>query len=257
MAESQMTVDSALQSSLSLSGSWLLGGYNAEYNLSGPLPPHQLCVLADLCINSLLPPEALDAGSIFDLKGRDPPDLIRDDYLSVDRPGGDELLFISGEWFSAENIEEEEEEPVMQAHPFKVRLNTQFEAFSGAHHIIHKAVEMRDGEYPQEVPLNAIACVFPLRTRLFRLGLNLFESRRLPAFFGFAPAVNQTLLIEGNEQAFQLRISAEALRRKEELPLKRSDLLLKLSGIVGQVFGFDLMADYQAGVYRGGSLNVA
>lgn len=232
-----------MKSSVAVGGGFWLGGYISEYRLEAPIPKFHLPLLVDACIKEFLPGPIIEGQTVTDLKGRDPRDMIQNQNGTPDAPSGDELLYIAGDQFTIpDDIDPPEQELVPQ--PFSIRVNTVFAQFVGAHHISHRLEIKRSSRFPESVPLTAIGRVFPLHLKSFRLGLNFFQSRRLPAFFGFAPTVDRTLLMEADEELLFLKIRLESLKSRNNLPPAAHELLSKLNPIMCQVFNFNLVEDY-------------
>ena len=232
-----------MKSSLSIDKSFLFRTYAVEYTAEGPLIAHHLPLLVDICLQELLPKSVFDSGTLRDRKGLDA-QVIQTLAKSGFRPArGEELLVISGT-VAAETDESDDGENTTRTEPFEIRITTEFLEFEGTHHIIHACAEKRTGELPGYIPSKDAARVAPATITFFRLGLELFESRYLTAMLGFAPAATQSLFVESDGTNAFLKIAAESVKKKDELPLSRDKIFGTVARGIDAACGFDLMKDY-------------
>jgi hypothetical protein len=244
MAETSFRT-AGMKSSLSLSWQLFPPGYSAEYSLAGAVPSQRLPTFVDSCLNKLLPGEAFLQQTLTDLKGRDLSDPASKDLPPSDKPQRDELFFVGGEWFSEKEAQDaEKEEAKLTPHPFTLQAYTVFDQFVGAHHIVHKVEFENSGQLPPDTAPRLIAKITPIRLKVFRLGLEVFESKLFASMLGFAPAATQTFFIESDEASFRLELTAEGLKSRSSLPLASNNLLNRLQAIMLQIFQFNLLEDY-------------
>jgi hypothetical protein len=169
----------------------------------------------------------------MDLKGRDATRLINEELPSSLRPSGEELAFIAGEIPN-------------DSGNFQIRLQSSFKQFAGAHHILHDTKLVYRGDLPAAFRPSIIARVFPLRITHFRLGFEFFKSSFMSLLFGFAPIVNETLLLEADTKTLNILILAEGAKKRDILPLSRNDLFNKLGQVLAQSLKLDICQDYRS-----------
>lgn len=220
----------------------LFGGYNAEYNLSVNLKQENKLILAlsGRLINELLPADILKSRELVDIKGRDVQNSLSNPSIASYRPLGDEILFIAG---SLNKSHEESSDENSQSEPaeFFVSINSEFDKFIGSKQISHTF--RTTGSEDQITDIKHIAD-YNVSINLLRIGIDLFSSHYF-SFIGFAPEVTQSLLLELTPEKLELRISAEKLKTKQELPLQAFQLFSKLDKILSDTFQIDLLDDYK------------
>lgn len=213
------------QANLTIKRRFLLGRYDATYELASDLSALNLPPLADALINSVLPAQARSQEKVTDIKGADLPI--------------EEMLRIEGKVWRGDN--ETPAEPC----DFTIAVFTKFSEFVGNHHIAHTVHSSWHGLSSDEVPLDAIARAFPLRIERLRLEMQLFESQRT-IMLGFMPTVTNTLVLSWDNEKLTLRIEAEGLATRATLPFGRNSPLDSLTAVLKRQLGFDVLADWAA-----------
>jgi len=237
-----------MDSSLDLRRQLLPPGYTAEYRMQFALQAARAPMLADRLLSDLIPRVALLEEDLRDLQGHDP-EAPSAPIAPAWQPRGEELFFAAGK-VTIDSIRSDSPRP--PAEEFTVAVHTSFLAFEGNHHIKHGAKESRARSLPAYVPLRALGRVFPLQLTALRTGLEIFESRRFLASLGFSPVVTQTLRIEWYDGTAYLRVTAEGLKEREQLPLQRDNLAGKLDELTAELCGVAWSEDYARRVRRGG-----
>ena len=180
------------------------------------------------------------------MKGRDAQNLIIRDIPANEMPTGDEIFFLSGSYPVTLHSEEisNSASHMHREEDFSVGIYSGFSEFEGAWHILHNTNINFHGPAPDDLALPYLSGSPEVIVNRARLGIDLFQSHSF-AFFGFAPFVAQTLLIEIDREFLYLRIEAERLKAKNILPLQREEIIKKLSNIFERFAEFNLLEDYQ------------
>ncbi len=243
--KTRLEMAARMESTLEIHKQFLLGGYAARYTLSCRLPTFHISVLTDLALKLLVPESALAAEPIRNLKGRDAQPAA-EDLPAPWRPRGEELFFAAGKLFlpstAAERLSDD----------FEVRVLTTFLDFQGSHHIRHSVHMERSPALPPFFRIERLGRAFPLEIQAVRVGLELFESRRYAASFGFSPTVTQTLQLECYGDLLKITVTAESLRRRDTLPLAADGLIDRVDRIALQLCGKKLSDDYRSKLDRAG-----
>lgn len=225
-----------LSSTLSITRSFLTLSWNHEYNLSIPVPKYSLPCFLDALLQNLLAPILKENGDLLrDLKGIDPT-LSR---LLPEHPSavGDELLFVQG------SIVEMDSTKRKITSPFVATIATSFDSFEGQRHIIHRVKRTVSGSLPESYPILHLGRAVPVAVEYFRIGIDLFRTFSISSSLGFAPSVTETLQVEGREGELLVRISAERLRKKDQLPLGEHEILLHLDTALRAAGEFSIIND--------------
>lgn len=225
-----------MQSTFSTKRRFLIPGHTVNYLFESPLPPFILPDLADRCIKNLLGPIVKKGSALTDIKGRDPQRLLTTVEGNL-TPQGEELCFVAGKLLTLEDAK-------TPYKPFTVSLLTNFLDFQGPHHIRHTTEERKSAILPRSFPLTDIGRAVLIEINHLRIGLELFRSRFFSGMLGFAPTVNQVLLIEANRDSIKVNIQCETVQRKEALPFEKDNILKALDGILNSLLGFKLIEDY-------------
>ena len=228
-----------MQSSLKVKKPFYLKTYASQYKFSAALAEYTLPALVDSCLSTLLPEKVFGSDKIIDIKGRDKSAFINSKQAESYPARGDEFFYAAGKLISGKSHQGKDLEE-----SFWCSLNSRFDSFDEPHHIIHSASRASSDSLPEYVDSRLVGKLFPVRLEYFRLGLSLFESR-YTVMLGYAPVATQNLLIEADNENIHLEISAEALPKKDSLPLEKEDLLMKLDNVLKEILEFDLMSDYQ------------
>ncbi|RIL12642.1 MAG: hypothetical protein DCC75_00025 [Proteobacteria bacterium] len=223
-------------------------GYAVEYQLKLDLKRFTLPLVVDGCLKDLIPDQAYQEQLLMDIKGRDPMNLIDHNISETCKPDADELIYIAGELLACEA-----QLPVTgwqgSKLPFEVRVNTRFKEFVGAKHISHSLQVERKGALPHDIPIRELGWVFPVRIKNFRLGVDFFASPFLSNWLGFTPTVFQTLLIEADESAVNLKIISEGMKSRSAPPLPVMD---QVCSVMKQALGFSIEEHYQSALSSNG-----
>ncbi|RMG40654.1 MAG: hypothetical protein D6719_10340 [Candidatus Dadabacteria bacterium] len=228
-----------MSSSLKLRYKFLPPGYAGVYNLSLKLPEYTLPELADNIIRTLYKLRLLGSNQLKDFKGRDRANLLNSNLPASLKPVSDELLFISGELYPQMPADSREDTV-----PYVFHINTPFESFEDNNHIVYRIKRGGSG-LPSFLHERNIARNFPNKIELFRLGLDLFHSKRTFAFLGYYPVVTETLLIEASAEDMALKITWDSFKARDILPLERMNLLGELSEAIGAAVNFSIKEDLQ------------
>lgn len=233
-----------MQSSLQLRRNLLFGGYSAEYNISEEctLNSEERQKFAWALLHEILPKDAAAGRNLRNIKGRDKLNLIDEAIVISDLPTADELFYVSGT--AREPLEDsiEQDEEVDEKY-FFYSINTQFLAFVGSNNIDQSIVIKKSGPVPSTLEGSNYHFVESANIGTLRLGIDLF-SAHIFGFLGFTPEVTQTVLLELNGSELLFRISADRLKKKDEIPLQTDNFLDRLSKVFSDFFQFDLKADY-------------
>ncbi|MCB0337957.1 MAG: hypothetical protein KDD53_00065 [Bdellovibrionales bacterium] len=223
---------------LSVTPRFLWLGYKSNFQVEAELSNHLLSECIELCVNNLLTPiRAFSDELLPDIKGRDS-NLALLIPTSVDlSPIGEEIFFVSG--LMPSHLAENE---VGELSSYRCDLLTQFDSFEGDHHIQFKTSEKR-AHFPASIPLSKLGSVIPVRPTHFRLGIEVFHSKRT-VILGYAPVASELLLIEARPDLLRIKISSEVLKNKSDLPLDKYKLFDKVSDVFYEIFAVDLRQEY-------------
>ena len=226
-----------MKSALALDRLFSFWTHEAEYALSGEMADRQLLVLADRCINRLLPAELFSGDAVQDMKGCGPQQLLGNVEASADRESPEEELL-----YAAGKVRLDTDHGSHMA-PFHLQLATKFDRFIGYHHISHTIIERREGPFPPALGFRHIASVPDLRLDRFRIALELFHAV-FTGRMGVAPIGDQRLFLEADRQRFEMILGAEHLNHMTDLPLAKDGYFDRLQAIFSDLFEFDIRADY-------------
>ncbi len=228
-----------LSSTLSVTRSFLTLSWNHEYNLSIPVPRYSLPCFLDALLQNLLAPILRENGDILrDLKGID---LTLSRLLPEHPPAVvDELLFVQGAVIETDSTKRK----IMS--PFTASIATSFDSFEGQRHIIHRIKRTVSGSLPESFPILHLGRAVPAEVEYFRIGIDLFRSFSISSSLGFAPSVTETLQIEGRGSELLVRISAERLRKRDQLPLGDHGILPHLDRALRAAVDFSIVDDLHA-----------
>lgn len=234
-----------MAASLEIKRSFLPFGFSANYRYEITPPAYFISALTDKLLSRLVLPLKDNKGTLTDLKGRESSSALTYELLPAIEPLADELLLIQGKVFLPLSEKAREYEG-LEENLFSLALTTSFLEFSGAHHIINSLRERREGSLPDFVNLQSVARIFPVQIDYVRVGLETFQSRLISAMLGFAPSVEQSITLEYNEKRMIIKILAEGLRKRDELPFSHNALLETISAALKDYANFDLKEHYSA-----------
>lgn len=222
-------------------------GFTADYELDVAMDRHAIPDLVDRAINGLLPAEATRRREVTDLKGRDPQSLLDPATPAEHLPRGEELVFVAGRVFTDDSqLAAGKLSDPLRGESFEMRLSTVFKQFSGHHHIVHSTTLERGGARLDGIDVSEVGRAAPVVISRFRLGMELFRSRFMAGALGYTPTVSDALMLEASGESLRVRIWAEAMKNRSDLPLSRDGLFDKVSSLVKDITGFDIAADYRS-----------
>jgi hypothetical protein len=224
-----------MKSSLSSKRCFLPPGYRIEFRASIEMQSVYLPELVDAGFRELLGPLVLDQEPIVNLKGRDQRNVIDLNMPATIAPSSDEFCFVGG------SICRSPRDP--KGHDFSVALNSKFIANEESHHMLH-VCEIERRVLPDWVDVKRIGRLPGLCIKVFRLGIDVFDSRYLSSLIGLVPTVSQTLLVEATPAKCEISVIAEGLKSKSDTPLQRSELWDRLQRILLRGLHYELQADY-------------
>ncbi|MBN8549319.1 MAG: hypothetical protein J0M12_08405 [Deltaproteobacteria bacterium] len=225
-----------MNSSLVTKCAYLPLGYRCEYRATLTSKEVYLPDFIDSTLRSLVECLVLKTSPIVNLKGRDQRNLIDPNIPATLLPSADEFCFIGGEITSS---------PKTPGQEFAVAVNSKFIANEKSHHMLH-VCEIERRSFPADIKIEDIGRLPALHIKHFRLGFDIFESRFLSSLIGLIPTVSQTLLVEATEQSCEISISAEGLKKRQELPLQRHEIWDRLRNALLDTLHFDIEADYRS-----------
>ena len=225
-----------MNSSLQVKRTFLPPGYRAEYHAVIECPHIYLPKLIDASFRQLIDPLVLRRTPIVNLKGRDQRNLIESNIPVTFLPTADEFCFAAGMITKSPKADKGQE--------FTIAVNSKFIANEKTVHMLHIGDVERHG-FPADVLVESVGRLPALHIKTFRLGFDIFETRFLSSLIGLVPTVSQTLLVEADEKKCVLRIVAEGLKSKAEIPLQRDDIWKRLESILSESLRFELDTDYQ------------
>lgn len=225
-----------MKSSLTIKRVFLPRSYTAEYCAEFTLFPDHLCVLVDRSLKELVPVGVFRGEALVNIKGRDPANVLHDNWQGGARPKGDELAFISG-ILPAPGAEGEAED-------FTVRVSSRFKSFPSNTTIEHATDISRSYTLPAFLKTQELARVFPLKLSAFRLGLEYFHNSYRGPLSGLSPEVTESIVVDCIGEQVKVMIVAEKLKKKNALPFENSGLFKVFAAIVNEVSACDLFQDY-------------
>lgn len=230
----------SMHGALSFSRRLIPWGFDCRIELSIDAPKDGLGTVCDSAIHQLLPAGALHSEAITDIKGRDAQQILDASAPASLLPKGEELFFVAGRTATPEE-ELPAVTPEKLTEPFAFTISSAFEGFIGAHHIVHRTALERRGACADFIDVQRVGRIWPLVIDRFRLGLQLFRSRRTLAF-GYAPSAERTVLIDADQTAIRILIEIERLNSKDLAAVLSDDIVRTVDSIVQRACGEDLAA---------------
>ncbi len=228
---------SSAQSALEIQRTWLPLGFCAEYRLQFHPEKLYLPLLADALLHHIVGPVILSRQEISTMKGRDRLNLIDASIPTGLQPAADEFFFAAGAITHSPRSRNPQEQ-------FCLAVESKFlpSSYSGMAH----AAEIRRQQFPADVDILKLGRLIPVHLQVLRLGIDIFKPRFFSSLFGLVPTVSQTVLLEASENSCIMKINADGLAHRTELPLGLDRLFERLSTALEAVFAFNALEDYQS-----------
>ena len=220
---------------------WLPLGYKAQYDLWRELTPDQLRELTHLLITQVLPQNFRSARFVTDMRGRDPnlPSLAHFSQPTA-ALGKEEVLYLHGPIEEAQEAEDTEPESL----EFSFQIETAFDHFEGARHIVY---DIRRQEVGAAENRHALDLILDPTTKIsgIRIGFEIFEPRFL-TIFGFSPTPNFLFQLEATPSALALRIACEGLGSPSQILKKGAGVIERMDRVTTDLFCLGLIRDLEA-----------
>lgn len=222
--------------SFALKKNWLLSGYTLSYagsaNLADGMLPHVVSRILTKVVPTLLKGEPNNI--IRNFKGRNPTDRLIDS-LPIAREH--ELYSVTGEVASADNDDE-----ILWA-PFSYDVFTKLKGFVGQNDVEYNVELSPSDEYPSSIPPQSIADAETVKIKSFRFGLEHFQPTTQQFFFGYTPAVQETVLLDATTAELKFELRVESNSRSVKNPLVEVPELGLVLEAIGNVCGLNLLED--------------
>ncbi len=239
---------SSPKSSLSISREWLRVSFSKRYDLSIPLRGTSLSDLIFALLYGVFDQNVLglpiheEASTVLlDTKGRDPLHVL--DPNSPSPAMHDELLYLRGVVVDTAS-DGEKNTPAQE--PFEVRLETRFSEFTGRDQIAHQVFVRTTGpsaSWLSTLCVGNISRAVPLRIDYLRIGIDLFTRGGMFGWVSRTPTVTQTILLELRPDELQIRMVAEKLKNRTDLPIQRKSVGDGLQQALLKELQFDIISD--------------
>jgi hypothetical protein len=229
-----------ITSTLEIRRRLLRRGYRARYEALFALQPGNLSRLADVLLAQLLSPQYLASPQLTNVKGRDARQIEHPAFFSRP-PESDEMLYLAGTY------------PDVSGHlqHFASSVVTNFLDFPTNADIRYQVLTIPDPKLPPWLTNADIPFAIPLELKELRIGLQFFKPRIVCSLFGLTPVVDETLLIEANQEMAWVLLEGENLKLPSALPLEWNQTTKQLSTVLQQVApNFNLEADYLSKVKK-------
>lgn len=233
-----------------------MGDYEFEYELElefdWKTSPTKIVTFIGCLLKDFLPKSIFHESSIKNLRGRDKNIELAFKWPSQLTPNHEELFFLAGKFESLKNeddqeeiIEEQQNEASPTKQEFYLQINSSFKEFIGSDQIEHNCLIKRLG-IEQNIPSDKITFLPHLEIDAFRIGLEFFESKLslMPMSFGKSPEINNCLYLDYYAGSLKLKITAEALSSKAQIP--KTLALQTLSSIFENEFSYNLLQDFDS-----------
>lgn len=226
-------------------------GYAVHFDVDLKPKPFSISYLANAVLTELLPRSAFQEGEILGLKGRGAWTGTSGDRCPAPeapeaRGGGcpvpeEEILYLEGRTLpvSEESEARLEKEPT-GAESFSVRLKTIFKEFVGAKGIAHRVNVDRNGSIFEAVGIEEVGRAIPVEIVRVRLGVDIFEGTFLGSYFGFAPVVRKSFLLDCDQQNLRVELDLEGVKDRKTPLFSIHPLLAKIPPLVSGITGKDL-----------------
>lgn len=218
-------------------------GFAAEYTLTWSLAPGELARVCTSLVHGLIVPLGLAGESCTNFKGRDPQTVLHPEWFPIPAVT-DELLAIFSTCSDADAIPEQ----------CSLLIESSFLDFPDRASIRYRLAPHLHGQLPDwldsKIFLQLAGWIAPLQTTGLRFGLNTFRSRFMTSFFGYVPALADSISIEAKQTQLSLRLSSDGLKTKQSFPLGHENLREKLDETLQACLGFQLLEDFDARIAR-------
>ncbi len=202
--------------------------------------PFSLSYLADSVLSGFLPRSVLQELEITGLKGRGAWTSTSDHRCPAPEEPEDELLYLEGRIIGAGEELNERSEDLQAAEIFSLRLKTVFKQFVGAKDITHRIIIEKRGSLFETVGIEELGRAIPLEISRVRLGVDIFEAAFAGSYFGFAPVVRKSFLIDGDRQKFRVELDVEGVKDRRSHLFTLHPLLAEIPPLVALITGKDL-----------------
>ncbi|GEM_PF-2886746 len=216
-----------VKADLSIQRSFLFWSWDLAYEATIQIEKSHCGTILDALIKSLIGKKILNEKQSIDLSGLP--------NLNDNHPAQLYFLRASGQLQVGDT----------EFEAFKVKLESPFLKFSGVHHIVHEIKEFVSEFIPSFVKVKNIGRAIPLTINEFSFGLQSYESK-YTVFLGYSPVSKDRLLINYQEGALKIVIEADSMKKKDQLPLSKFEILENLNKITQDLLKFNLIDDLKA-----------
>lgn len=237
--------------SYSLKKNWIFPGYQLSYRSTLSIDTTALTNVAANLLREIYPQlvNPTTGAVIRNFKGRTPNDRI---LTHLPPCTEHELALCTG--LIAKPVEEDEDEAQGEQEnqekeidwePFTAFAHTKFKEFVGNNDIDYSLLLQLSKYFDQTIPYRAIPEAPTIQLKQFRFGIEHFQPTLGRLFYGYTPAVEETFIIDADENTLAFELRVDGSTREITNPLLSVPLFKEMLATLSSTLEIDYLGEFQ------------